>query len=157
VVTRVFREVVEGFADGSLTPLPFTLYEPHEIASAFRTMAQSRHTGKLVFAFRDRTVDLAPAPVDDTPPVRADATYLLTGGLGGFGLVVADWLVRNGARHLVLVGRSGAATQGAKDAVAQLEATGAEVRVVKADVTNEGDVEQLMADIDRTMPPLRGV
>ena len=157
VVTQVFREVVEGFADGSLTPLPFTLYEPGEIASAFRLMAQSRHTGKLVFAFKERTVALAPAPVDDAPPVRADATYLLTGGLGGFGLVVADWLVRNGARHLVLVGRNGAATPEAMDAVAQLEANGAEVRVVKADVTREADVVQVVGDIARTMPPLRGI
>ena len=157
VVTQVFREVVEGFADGSLTPLPIMLYEPGEIASAFRLMAQSRHTGKLVLAFKERTVPLAPAPANDTPPVRADATYLLTGGLGGFGLVVADWLVRNGARHLVLVGRTGAVTPEAISAVAQLEANGAEVRVVKADVTREADVEQLVTEIARTMPPLRGI
>ncbi|CAN5380262.1 hypothetical protein BH09GEM1_BH09GEM1_05630 [soil metagenome] len=157
VVTQVFREVVEGFADGSLTPLPITLYEPTEIATAFRQMAQSRHTGKLVLAFKDRMVPLAPAPVDDSPPVRADATYLLTGGLGGFGLAVADWLVRAGARHLVLTGRTGAATPEAIDAVAQLESKGANVRVVKADVTREADVEQLVGDIARTMPPLRGI
>ncbi|CAN5903897.1 N/A [soil metagenome] len=157
VVTEVFREVVEGFADGSLKPLPFTVHEPHEVASVFRLMAQSRHTGKLVFAFKERTVALAPAPVDDTPPVRADATYLLTGGLGGFGLVVADWLVTHGARHLVLVGRNGAASTEAVEAVAQLAARGAEVRVVKADVTSEAEVERLVADIARTMPPLRGI
>ena len=157
VVTEVFREVVEGFADGSLKPLPFTVHEPHEVATVFRAMAQSRHTGKLVFAFKERTVNLAPAPVDDTPPVRADATYLLTGGLGGFGLVVADWLVKGGARHLVLVGRSGAATPEAMAVVAQLEARGAEVRVVKADVTSEVEIDQLIADVGRTMPPLRGI
>ncbi|MEO8623931.1 MAG: SDR family NAD(P)-dependent oxidoreductase, partial [bacterium] len=157
VVTQVFREVVDGFADGSLTPLPITTYEPMHIASAFRTMAQSRHTGKLVVAFKGRTVLLADVSASDTPPVRADGTYLLTGGLGGFGLVVAEWLVQHGARHLVLLGRSGAATEEAQDVVTRLESAGACVRVVCADVTREADVIRVLDDIARTMPPLRGV
>ena len=157
VIAQVFREVVEGFADGSLKPLRYTLYEPADVASAFRTMAQSRHVGKLVVGFKGRTVELAATPVNDTPPVRADGTYLLTGGLGGFGLVVADWLVRNGARHLVLLGRSGAATAQARDAVAQLHAAGAHVVVIKADITREGDVARVLHEIAQTMPPLRGV
>ncbi|MEP6999079.1 MAG: SDR family NAD(P)-dependent oxidoreductase [bacterium] len=157
VVTQVFREVVDGFADGSLTPLPITTYEPMNIASAFRTMAQSRHTGKLVVAFKGRTVELADARASGSPPVRGDGTYLLTGGLGGFGLVVAEWLVQHGARHLVLLGRSGAATQEAHDAVMRLESAGACVRVVCADVTREREVIRVLDDIARTMPPLRGV
>ena len=157
VIARVFREVVEGFADGSLTPLPYTLYEPEDIASAFRTMAQSRHVGKLVVGFKGRSVELAPVPVVDTAPVRADGTYLLTGGLGGFGLVVADWLVRGGARHLVLLGRAGAATPEAQAAVARLEAAGATVEVRRADVTREADVADVLAHIANTMPPLRGI
>src|SRR5262249_50069197 len=38
---------------------------------------------------------------------RHDATYLITGGLGGLGLCMAEWMIRHGARRLVLLGRSG--------------------------------------------------
>ena len=39
-------------------------------------------------------------------PVRPDATYLITGGLGGIGLIIARWLADRGARHLILAGRN---------------------------------------------------
>ncbi|MCZ0986352.1 KR domain-containing protein [Streptomyces diastatochromogenes] len=51
-------------------------------------------------------------PVDEGPAgLRADRTYLVTGGLGGLGLVTARKLVALGARHLTLVSRSGRATE----------------------------------------------
>ena len=40
--------------------------------------------------------------------VDSSASYLITGGFGGFGLEVANWLVKQGAKHLILVGRRGA-------------------------------------------------
>ena len=33
---------------------------------------------------------------------RGDRSYLLTGGLGGFGLALAVWLSQRGARHITL-------------------------------------------------------
>ena len=48
----------------------------------------------------------AAAPAPRTYPLRSDASYLITGGLGGLGLVVAEWMASRGARHLVLVGRT---------------------------------------------------
>ena len=65
------------------------------------------------YALRDGDVfvpRLAPAadpPPAATPAVRSDATYLITGGLGGLGLVVADWLADQGATNLILLGRRG--------------------------------------------------
>ncbi len=88
--------------------------------------------------------------------VRADGTYLVTGGLGGLGLVVAEWLVGRGARHLVLVGRRGA-TEGSRSAVERMTAVGAKVLIAAADVTNERQVDDVLARIGREMPPLRGV
>ena len=68
---------------------------------------------------------------------REDGTYLLTGGLGGLGLVLADWMVERGARNLVRVGRSGATSAAAKQALAAMQARGASVMVAKADVGSE--------------------
>jgi NAD(P)-dependent dehydrogenase (short-subunit alcohol dehydrogenase family) len=88
---------------------------------------------------------------------RRDATYLITGGLGMLGLKVAQWLVeQQGVRYLVLTGRRGA--QGAaQDAVRALEALGAHVHVMQADMTVEAEVQRTMATMQQHLPPLKGV
>ena len=90
-------------------------------------------------------------------PVSAESTYLITGGLGGLGLQVADWLVTHGARYLVLVGRRGAATPAAQAAVQRLEAAGTQVMVAQADVADREAMRRLFADIQTSLPLLRGV
>ncbi|WP_437819492.1 type I polyketide synthase [Sorangium sp. So ce1078] len=88
--------------------------------------------------------------------LRPDGTYLVTGGLGGIGIELAAWLVERGARHLVLLGRSGASVD-AQRAVDALSARGAEVRVRRADVAERPALERILAEIEAEMPPLRGV
>lgn len=86
----------------------------------------------------------------------ADATYLVTGGLGALGLKVATGLVGQGARHLVLMGRS-APSEFAKAVVDALRASGSQADVVCGDVTRAGDVAAVLESVDASMPPLRGV
>ncbi|MDC0746351.1 type I polyketide synthase [Polyangium mundeleinium] len=89
--------------------------------------------------------------------VRRDGSYLVTGGLGGLGLSVAGWLAEQGAGHLVLVGRSGAATPAQQAAVAALEAKGARVTVARADVADRAELERVLHEIGASGMPLRGV
>ena len=84
--------------------------------------------------------------------VRRDGSYLITGGLGGLGVKVAQWLIEKGAQHLVLTGRSGA-NQTAKKVINQLEQAGAKISVIKADVTSVEDVKKVLS----ASPKLRGV
>ncbi|MEU5220618.1 amino acid adenylation domain-containing protein [Streptomyces sp. NPDC020807] len=93
-----------------------------------------------------------------TDVVRADGSYLVTGGLGGLGLETARLLHERGARHLVLVGR-GAPQPAAEAVLAELRAAGTRVVTVAADI---GDEEQLTACLrsiadDPELPELRGV
>jgi acyl transferase domain-containing protein/NAD(P)-dependent dehydrogenase (short-subunit alcohol dehydrogenase family) len=88
--------------------------------------------------------------------IRSDATYLLTGGLGGMALEVADWLVRQGARHLALVGRR-PPTAESRATVAALEAAGASIRFVSADVSQRQQVALAVDEIERSMPPVAGI
>jgi acyl transferase domain-containing protein/acyl carrier protein len=88
-----------------------------------------------------------------SPKIHADATYLITGGLGALGLEVAESLADQGARHLVLAGRS------VRDDVPTLKglrSRGVSVRVVRADVSRRDDVEALVAAC-RAEGALRGV
>lgn len=92
----------------------------------------------------------------ETPALKADATYLVTGGLGELGLVVAAWMAEQGARHLVLMGRGGASAP-AREKLDALRAAGTEVVVARGDVSNADDVTAALSSIAESMPPLRGV
>lgn len=90
-------------------------------------------------------------------PVRADATYLITGGLGQLGRALAAWLVHHGARHLALVSRHGS-TQPRQDAfVRELTAAGAQLRICRIDVSEREEVQQLLSDLARELPPIHGI
>ncbi|MBM7116107.1 type I polyketide synthase [Archangium primigenium] len=89
--------------------------------------------------------------------VRGDGgSYLVTGGLGGLGLRVADWLAERGARSLVLVGRRGAENEAQRGAVDALRARGIAVEVVAADVSDPRHVARAVEQA-RQLGPLRGV
>jgi myxalamid-type polyketide synthase MxaE and MxaD len=88
--------------------------------------------------------------------IQANGSYLITGGLGALGQKVAQWMVEQGARYLVLMGRSGA-TAIAQEAIAQLEQAGARVSVVLGDVANPSDVARILAEIQANGIPLRGI
>ncbi|WP_436763653.1 type I polyketide synthase [Streptosporangium sp. V21-05] len=97
-----------------------------------------------------------PLPAARPLAVHSDATYLIAGGFGGVGLFTAEWLVRRGARHLVLVGRTGAPPEAA-DRIAAMRASGAQLHLAAADITSRAELAGLLEEIARRMPPLRGV
>ncbi|MFZ4850519.1 MAG: SDR family NAD(P)-dependent oxidoreductase, partial [Caldilinea sp.] len=88
-------------------------------------------------------------------PLHPDGTYLITGGLGGVGLATARWLAEQGARHLLLLGRSLPRAE-AQAQVEQMAALGATVTVVQGDVADWEGMRALLAQIDPARP-LRGV
>jgi NAD(P)-dependent dehydrogenase (short-subunit alcohol dehydrogenase family)/acyl carrier protein len=84
------------------------------------------------------------------------ATYLITGGLGALGSLVAAHLAARGARHLVLAGRT-APRPDAQAAVERLRDMGVEVRIEQADVSDRELTSAMLGRISAAMPPLRGV
>ena len=153
---EVFGQVMTLVASGKLKALPVTSVPVSRAAEAFRLMQQSRHIGKIVLTM-PAEASVAVRVVRTDVKLRADATYLVTGGLGGFGLATARWLVERGARSLALMSRRGAATEEARAGIAAIEAAGARVRAFAADVAVPGDVARVLLEIGDTMPPLRGV
>lgn len=87
--------------------------------------------------------------------LRPDGTYLVTGGLGGLGLAVAEWMIERGARHLVLIGRSDP-SPAASETLDGLKRR-ANVAVVKADVSRTDQVADVVTNIERSMPALKGI
>jgi NADPH:quinone reductase-like Zn-dependent oxidoreductase/acyl carrier protein len=155
---RLMLDLMARFEEGTLKPLPFRAFAAGEAIEAFRYMQQSRHIGKIVLRMDPPPVAHSAARAPRAKlRLRAEATYLVTGGLGGFGLRTAEWLAEKGARHLVLVGRRGVPDPQTHAALAALEARGVEVRAARCDVTEHASLQQLFASIQDSMPPLRGV
>nr|WP_294524330.1 type I polyketide synthase [uncultured Rhodopila sp.] len=96
----------------------------------------------------------AAPPVREPVRFRPDATYLITGGFGGIGLLVAHWMAEHGARYLALVGRH---PNVAADAVHALAALGARVIPLAADVADEASMTAALSRLAAEAPPVRGV
>lgn len=93
---------------------------------------------------------------DATLKLRADASYLITGGLGMLGRRAAEWLAQHGARHLVLVSRrppTGIASQ----AIDAIRESGCEVVIHQADSSLRPEMATLINRFDNELPPLAGV
>lgn len=153
LAARLFAEMTALFEKGVFSPLPYRVFEGNRVIEAFRHMQQARHIGKIVLAIPPLP---EPAAVVTPTPYACDpeGIYLVTGGLGGFGLEAARWLVTKGATRLVLVSRSGPVTEEARAGIAALEALGATVTGIACDVSDRAAVTALIADIG---PGLRGV
>ena len=108
------REMLEEISDlveqRALYPLPFRAFPANNVGSAFRLMASGKHIGKVVVSFPETFVPRRGEPIASKFEMKSDGCYLITGAFGGFGKVIANWLVNCGARHLVLSSRNGAST-----------------------------------------------
>jgi len=153
LLRSLLLELMAMFKQGSLKPLPHNIFSVEDAANGFRYMARRKNIGKVVISFSSgeskNSSERSAAP-------RADATYLITGGHGGLGLSVARWLSEKGARHLVLLGRSGNSLAG-EDLIRELKESGTDVVTIQGDVSNQGDVIRALGKIRNTMPPLRGI
>ncbi len=88
----------------------------------------------------------------------AENTYLITGGLGDLGLLVAQWMVeKQGIKYLVLISRRNVVTAGVSHQLNILEQAGTQVVVGQADVSNAQQMTQVLNGIEKSMPPLRGI
>ena len=148
----MLQQLRQGLASGQWQPLPLRVFPLADAIRAFRYMQQARHVGKVVLDF-DTGVNAK------SIAIRADATYLITGGLGGLGRLIAQWLVQQGARHLVLLSRRALdqAPEPIRSHIHHLEHMGAQVRVAQAEVAQREQLAAVLADLEPNGPPLCGV
>jgi acyl transferase domain-containing protein/aryl carrier-like protein len=145
-VRALFTQLLADVAAGQVHPLPLRAFPLADAVAAFRYMATARHTGKVV---------LVPPP-QPALTVRADGTYVVTGGLGGLGFAAAEWLVGRGARELLLLGRQGASAAD-EERLQRLRASGARVTALACDIGDAAAVRALWRDALATRPLLRGI
>ncbi len=153
LASRLFGELEALFESGDFTLLPYRLYDSRDIVDAFRLMQRSGHIGKIIVKAPDLAAMKAGVGVFE---IDADGHHLIIGGLGGFGLETADWLLDLGARSIILTSRSARLSDEAQQLRAKAEKLGASLRVEACDATNENALASLLDDLRQTAP-LRGV
>jgi len=159
LTSSLFTELMALFANGTLNPLPYHTFEAEDIVDAFRYMQQARQIGKIIITYRNGISQVH----NSTPPLQlpltlpADAAYLVTGGLSGFGLRSAEWLASKGARNLILISRSGPSSKEAISAIAHLEKQGVHVHAASCDITDKTAITALLTEISTLLPPLKGI
>ncbi|KAF2761850.1 beta-ketoacyl synthase domain-containing protein [Pseudovirgaria hyperparasitica] len=88
------------------------------------------------------------------PRIRPDRTYWMVGLSRDMGLSLADYLIDNGAKHLVITSRSPHVDP---TWLANAERKGANVRIISCDVTDFNSLKNALSDVERSMPPVAGV
>ena len=151
---KIYAEVMAQFRNYRFKPLPYSVFEASGVFEAFHLMQHSSHVGKIVVRPpKPGSVRAANKPL----VISADGTHIVTGAFGGFGLETVKWLVDRGARHLVLIGRSGAASAEAKAVLGDIAERGVKVIADPCDITDLRALERLFEKIQATMPRVVGV
>lgn len=151
---RLFAEAAALVAEGAYRPLQFSFHTAGRAAEAVDWLRTGRTSGHTVLGLAE-----LPAVRHRSGPLTLDphGSYLVTGGLSGFGAETARWLAERGAGRLALVSRRGEATEGAAELLAELRESGAQATAHAVDTADPEAVGALLARLETEGAPLRGV
>jgi SAM-dependent methyltransferase/NAD(P)-dependent dehydrogenase (short-subunit alcohol dehydrogenase family)/acyl carrier protein len=143
-----------GLANGAAIEQPelrLSIIDSDDRVAALRLIQAGHSETRLAWrngrAYRAR-LERCAAP-QDRARIRADRTYLVTGGLAGVGLEVAKWLAASGAKSLALLGRT----------AHPIEGFAADVTVTRhiCDVTDEAALTEVLDQLKRERAPIAGI
>lgn len=142
-------------SQGCINPIqPMLVFEPNDVEQSFRYLQKGNHIGKVVVRIpKDLSMihsSLSIKPIFLDP----EASYLLTGGLGGLGRSIASWMVERGARSLVFLSRSAGQSERDKTFFAELRAMGCSVVSVAGKAENMNDINRCVL---KPLKPIKGV
>jgi polyketide synthase 1/15 len=146
-IEAMLNELKELFDTRVLQPLPVTTRDVRCAVQAYRFISQARHIGKVILTM--------PSVLADE---LAEGTVLITGGTGMAGGELARHVANAyGVRHVVLASRRGGRSESTAELTLDLARAGAQVQVLACDVADRRAVAELLAQLARRCPPLRGV
>ncbi|KYN01849.1 Fatty acid synthase [Cyphomyrmex costatus] len=145
----------EGLKNGAIKPLVRKVFEKDELETAFRHMTTGKHIGKILLKISDekKVIEKKPILADARYYCDSNKTYLILGGLGGFGLELADWLILRGAKNLVLTSRTGIKNGYQRLKVELWKSYGVNVLIITGvDASNRKDCEFILNSAEKQGP-----
>ena len=158
LVKQLTDDTVRLWGEGIVkTARPTTVSPLSKLVEGFQTLQSGRGTGKMVFVpYADDVIPIVPK--QQTPFLfRPDATYVLSGGLGGLGRSIARWMASRGACHLLILSRSGKITLAVAEMEKHLTEQKCQVHIAKCDVTDATDLQRVVEECRSVLPPIKGV
>ena len=151
---KLMGDLMEHFASGALSPLPYRAFDWFEAGEAFQLMQAAGHVGKIIV--RPATKPIATSTARETFR-PGPGCHLVVGGAGGFGFETAAWLAEKGAEIVVVASRRGRLEPGLETRAAALRASGVKLLVEQLDVTDSAAVNALVQKLIREHGRLAGV
>lgn len=145
-IQQMFVELKHEFEKESLSFLPYQSFEIENAREAFRYMSQAKHIGKIIITQKDA--------VQYT--IKDNATYLITGGLGGVGLVTTEYLIERGAKNIVLLGRKNPSAE-QELVLDKWRKSAVNIKTYSVDICDESNLETVLNAIQTELPPLKGI
>ena len=157
LIARLTEDTVRLYAEGLIREAkPTTVMTFSQIEEGLRILQSGKGVGKMIFVpSPDDIVPLVPRQLSEYS-LQPDATYVISGGLGGIGRSLAAWMVAKGARSLAFLSRSGKITDPVQKMITNLESDNCSVRIYTCDVSDKARVAQVMEECRVTLPPIKG-
>lgn len=155
---ELIKLVSEGIKNSAIRPLQSTVFSEQQLEQGFRFMSTGKHIGKVLLKIRDEESKKCVSPTTKTVAaiprtyINPEKSYILVGGLGGFGLELADWMIARGAKFIILVSRSGIRTGYQALCVRRWRENGVKIVVFTTDVTTLSGAERLIQESNRLAP-----
>lgn len=158
LLEEIFSEVDWLFQKGLIMPIkPVTVLPISELQAGLRKLKAGDKPGRIVVSLGKEDKGLAESALHPRQAsLKPDVTYLITGGTRGIGLDLAYWMIENGARNIVVLGRSGASGPAVQKLLEQYKGTNVLVRALACDVGSRTEVASVLESI-KDLPPVRGV
>ncbi|XP_011305442.1 fatty acid synthase [Fopius arisanus] len=145
--------MAKALNEGAVKPINMTIFPRDQIEAAFRYMAAGKHIGKVLLQIQDEKKLGLPIPAIPRYYCREDRSYIILGGLGGFGLELADWLVLRGAQHLILTSRSGIKNGYQLMRIKIWQSYGVKVTIISGkEASDVGDCEEILLTASNQVP-----
>ncbi len=146
---KVVRLLQDGMRRGVIKPLPRHVFKWTEAEEAFRFMAAGKHTGKVLINMEGASekLDTPQSPSSFWHDPKDKGYYLVTGGLGGFGMSLINSLFKKGVRKFLITSKRGVSSAEQERLLFILRSRGAEVIVSTKDVAKFGETQELIDSI----------
>jgi NADPH:quinone reductase-like Zn-dependent oxidoreductase/NAD(P)-dependent dehydrogenase (short-subunit alcohol dehydrogenase family)/aryl carrier-like protein len=153
---KIFQKVYQLIADNKVhIPNPLMSFAQSDVEQAFRALQSDKLVGKVVIEMKsDETVEMELSP-NAKPLFHADATYLVAGAFGGIGQSITRWMVKHGAKHLILPSRSDVVRTDREKFVQDLQMEGSNIYAPTCDIADRDQLQEMLGSL-QDLPPIKG-
>ncbi|GFS43887.1 fatty acid synthase, partial [Nephila pilipes] len=157
-ILPVLRMIQDDMRTGAIKPLDRTLFDRNSVEDAFKYMTKGIHVGKILLKIRDEETEAYNIPKRFMLPAVPDTqfyynkVYIIIGGLGGFGMEVTKWMIRKGAKNLILTSRYGIRTSYHHFCLKKWQTQGINVQVSTLNASIKSEAETLLRNASCIAP-----